>query len=103
MKKLIVFLGLMGCMTAVSAHAAVPSHLASNPVKIKMAAWDRSIRSVPAAVPYSCTVTVSGSLNGGFGSVTASCSSTESNCDLATQSAASCLGSVLRFLKAQLK
>ncbi len=53
--------------------------------------------------PYSCTISLTGSLSAGFGTISATCSATEGTCDLAQTAAAACLTSVLRSLKNQLK
>jgi len=103
MKKTIILIGLLAGVGAMSAHAATPALPASFAEKAKPALKYKSSPSARPVTPFTCTVSVSGSINAGFGSISATCSATEASCDLATTTAASCLSSVLRTLRAQLK
>ena len=103
MKKLIVFFGLIGCMLSTYAH---DSHLA--PFRTgggKLSPVRKVIVNNPAQPKdqFGCTITLTATIGAGGSSIQASCSTTESTCDLATQSAASCLNSVVRYIRAQLK
>jgi hypothetical protein len=103
MKKMIVLIGLLAGTGALGAHAATPAHPMKPEGKPKVVITGKSNGEDLKTPPFSCTITVSGSVSAGFGSISASCSATEANCDLATYAASNCLSSVLRSLKARLK
>jgi len=97
---MILFALLVGT-TALGAHATTSIHhanLSGRPGKnLKTTTSPRN------TMPFSCTIALSGSLSAGFGTITATCSATESTCDLAQYAASSCLTSVLKSLRNQLK
>ena len=93
---MILFALLTGAI-AMGAFAAPSVHHVSNTAKPA-----RSIR-MTGTMPHSCTISLTGSLSVGFGTVTATCSATEGTCDLAQTAASICHTSILRSLRNQLK
>ncbi len=102
MKKMIVLLILSGSLFASGAHATTWKY-SRTAVRSSDFLKASKCKEWNIKEPYSCTITVTGTLSAGFGSITATCSATEANCDLASQMASNCLNSVLRSLKGQLK
>lgn len=89
-----ILFALLAGTTAMGAHATTSvrnANLSAKPAK------------KAKTIPYSCTISLSGSLSAGFGTISATCSATEGTCDLAQASASACLTAVLRSLRNQLK
>jgi hypothetical protein len=92
MKKTMILFALLAGTSALGAHATTNVHnLSGRPGKAQK------------TKPYSCTISLTGTLSAGFGSISATCSATEGTCDLAQASATACLSSVMRSIKNQLK
>ena len=96
-----ILFALLAGTSALGAHAATHArnvNLSGHPVKNL-----KSTIHIAAMAPNSCTISLTGSISAGFGSISATCSATEGTCSLAQTVAASCLNSVLKSLRAQLK
>jgi hypothetical protein len=102
MKKMIALIGLLAGTGAFGAHAATTMNAMPRAGHAKTIVANKTHEPVRDRTPFSCTISVTGSVSAGFGSISATCAATEATCSLATVAATSCLSSVLRSLKARL-
>lgn len=95
-----ILFALLAGTSALGAHAATNVHNANLSGRPGKYVKSTTVRNT---TPYSCTISLTGSISAGFGSISATCSATESTCSLAQTTAAACLNNILKSLRAQLK